>query len=402
MPLLILADDLTGTGDCGARCVASGLPASLFLKPPVLPLPQGAVAFTSDSRYLSAQAAKKKVADLVKPLAQIPGLHWYKKIDSTLRGNIGSELEAMFEELGAEGQVNRAIICPAFPQQGRGLENGYLCADGVLPRSMYLPDLLAEQTELPVSAIKLEKVRAGQESLSVGMAAAEKAGAQLLVIDALTDEDLRIIVQAAATVVPGCLFCGSAGFVGILAGEYAGIHGRTRQEVEIRARPGSPVLGVIGSGSQMAHQQIQAVKPADNIAVFEVSEELDCLSLQSELRRNRSSCLLHLPRPAEQTPLEGSRARCLANRLVDAALVAITELHPKTIILSGGDTAISVLNKLSIDRLQVLAELMPGIPLTKPSGSDHYPGMVILKPGSFGREHTLLELFNMVHAAEAV
>lgn len=392
MSLLILADDLTGTADCGARCLASGLPATLFLKPPDPPISEGAIALTSDSRQLAPSDARERVSELLKPLVQVPGLQWYKKIDSTLRGNIGSELEAMLELLTGKKERSLAVICPAFPQQGRGLKDGYLCADGVPAHLIHLPELLAGQTRLPISAVSLDKVREGRESLVSSMTEAEAKGTRLLVVDGLNDEDLRAIVQAAKRF-PDCLFCGSAGLVGILAAEYTRIHGRTGPKTEISHHTDGPTLAVIGSGCEMTHQQIRTVKQEHNIEVFEVSREFDCSILQRKLRTRHSDCLLHLPLPTEQIELEGKQARYLADHLARAALVATDLLQPGLFILSGGDTAISVLHQLEIERLQVVAELMPGIPLTKPLDSIQYQGMVILKPGSFGREDSLLELF---------
>ena len=90
--LKILADDLTGAADTAARCRHFGMPATIFLDIPELPLPPGALAFTSDSRHLPADEAARQARNTA---ARLPRLNaqWYKKIDSTLRGNIGSELD---------------------------------------------------------------------------------------------------------------------------------------------------------------------------------------------------------------------------------------------------------------------------------------------------------------------
>ncbi len=62
-------------------------------------------------------------------LAGAQGVRWYKKIDSTLRGNIGAELDAMLDGLAESGALT-AIISPAFPAQRRGVEDGYLVHAG--------------------------------------------------------------------------------------------------------------------------------------------------------------------------------------------------------------------------------------------------------------------------------
>jgi len=69
------------------------MPATIWLHTPDEAKLQGAAAFTSDSRHLGrrgrrARARSRQAADRRKRAI------WYKKIDSTLRGNLGAELDA--------------------------------------------------------------------------------------------------------------------------------------------------------------------------------------------------------------------------------------------------------------------------------------------------------------------
>ncbi|MEZ4639796.1 MAG: four-carbon acid sugar kinase family protein [Caldilineaceae bacterium] len=115
----MLADDLTGAADSAARCRHAGFSAAIFLQPPQPPLPADANALTSDSRHLPAHDAAQRVRAVAAPLADLDA-RWYKKIDSTLRGNLGSELDALLDL----GIGDCAVICPAFPAQGRALIDG--------------------------------------------------------------------------------------------------------------------------------------------------------------------------------------------------------------------------------------------------------------------------------------
>ncbi len=56
-----------------------------------------------------------------------PDCRVYKKIDSTLRGNPWVELGAVMREL----DVDRALVRPAFPEQGRTVSQGVLKVRGV-------------------------------------------------------------------------------------------------------------------------------------------------------------------------------------------------------------------------------------------------------------------------------
>ena len=71
--LKILADDLTGAADTAARCRQFGLPATIFVNIPERPLPPGALAFTSDSRHLTGEAAAKQTRNTVAVSARPRG-----------------------------------------------------------------------------------------------------------------------------------------------------------------------------------------------------------------------------------------------------------------------------------------------------------------------------------------
>jgi D-threonate/D-erythronate kinase len=402
-PLLILADDLTGAADTAARCCGVGLPALIYLQPPRPPLPPGVTAFTSDSRHLTAGAAAAQVQELARPLRGQPG-RWYKKIDSTLRGNIGSEVDALLDLL----EVPCAVVCPAFPAQGRGLEDGYLVAPGLPPRSLHLPTLLQEQSRRRVEAIPLATVRSG--GLEGDLARALVRGAQLLAIDALSDADLAQILGAVAAVVPKALLCGSAGLVGVLAESMAGREaaGITASSTawpaednghHQQAQEGVQAVLVVGSGSGMAHRQVEFLCGEEEVTCLLLGGDAPTITADELPNRLPRLCLFHLPRPAPDAPLEGPLARRYAEQLGAAAVAFIEKTQPSLLILTGGDTAVSVLGRLGIDRLQVVAELLPGMPLCTGTTKGGRSYRVIMKPGSFGDERTLVELLALVGKA---
>jgi len=63
----------------------------------------------------------------VRSLSQVfAGLSLYKKIDSTLRGPWVEEVEELLELTG----YAQAVVCPAFPSQGRTVRGGWLWLHG--------------------------------------------------------------------------------------------------------------------------------------------------------------------------------------------------------------------------------------------------------------------------------
>lgn len=392
MNLLILADDLTGAADSAARCHHAGLRAHVYLNAPPNSLPEGAVAFSTDSRYLTPSAAALQVRNVLTTIPIPPNVQWYKKIDSTLRGNIGAELDAMLAALAGQTAQPCAVICPAFPAQRRGLENGYLVYGETAP-TLHLPTLLAAQTERLIRPITLADVRAGVRYLADKMRMLVQQGGQLLVVDALQDEDLETLLAATQQALPHALLCGSAGLIEPLARERAKNLSRTLPVYAEAGEMRRPMLAVIGSGSRMAHRQLARLRTHAQVCCLELAPSSHWSNVIREAATTCTDWALHLPEPTEQVLLEGTTARRFVAQLTEAAVAWIQRLHPQTLLIVGGDTAVHLLSALGIDQLTIRTELMPGIPLAEGRDKTGQLWSIITKAGNFGDEETLVRLF---------
>src|SRR5688572_19704120 len=122
-PFAIIADDLSSATDCGAQVVRSGLSVVVPLGGYSLPKQARAaqvISVDTDSRSLSAERAYAKVRIAAGQLVAEGWTHFYKSVDSTLRGNLGAEIEAVLDVL----KPDCAIIAPAFPKYGRTTVDG--------------------------------------------------------------------------------------------------------------------------------------------------------------------------------------------------------------------------------------------------------------------------------------
>ena len=395
MPLIIVADDLTGAADSAARCFHAGLTADIYLAPTAEALLGGAAAFSTDSRYLSPEAAGQQVSAVISALSISPPVTWYKKIDSTLRGNIGAELDVMLKLLTPPGAQSCAVICPAFPAQGRGLVDGYLAHAATPARTLHLPTILADQTARPLVAIALADVRVGVTQIAAQLTQAQQAGIELFVVDAMEEADLDLLLAATRLALPHALLCGSAGLIEPLARAYAAQTGQMRPVADSPIVLRRPVLGVIGSGSAMAHRQIDALRSAAEVCFVTVRPGMDNLGLDEELAGQNGDWIVHLPKPGAADVLEGAAARQWVAALTTVAERMVHYLQPGALIIVGGDTAVHLLSDLGIVRLTVLAELMPGIPLLLGVDRAGRGWQIITKAGNFGDEATLIKLFHL-------
>ena len=111
----IVADDLSSATDCGAQVVRSGLSVVVPLEGYTLPehvATADVISVDTDSRSLSADRAYGKVRTAVQQLVAAGWTDFYKSMDSTLRGNLGAEIEAVIDVV----QPDCVIIAPAFPK----------------------------------------------------------------------------------------------------------------------------------------------------------------------------------------------------------------------------------------------------------------------------------------------
>ncbi len=182
--VLVLADDFTGANDAGVSPAEAGMSVEVAFTAGQ-PSTARALILNSDSRAMTAAAAADKVAALLRGAATfVP--HWQvKKIDSTLRGNPGGELEAM---MAAQG-CRMAVVAPAYPAAGRHTRDGRCYVHGVpLDQTEFASDpktpvsraeiseIIAMQSRLPCLTLN-----AGQLPAALATAGEEK---RVLIVDA--------------------------------------------------------------------------------------------------------------------------------------------------------------------------------------------------------------------------
>lgn len=395
MALLVLADDVSGAADAAAWVFGAGAHATIHLAPDSVLSRVGSHLYCTDSRHVSADEARRRLASTLAPLIHAkrfaPAV-WCKKVDSLLRGNLGAEIEEMVTLLDAPC----ALIAPALPAMGRGLVGGRLTG---VAAPVSLAERLAEQTALSSNLIPLEVVRKGPAALAATLLAA-RADARLLLVDAVTDADLDAIAEASKAI-PAALPCGSSALIGAIAraegahaafvdGEWPPLRGTA-----IGQREPPRVLAVVGSASVEARAQIRRATQ-EGFACTVIGRDL----LPVEWNGSLVLCLPpvdRLPPPAE--------ARLAVERLAEAALTVIereaSQRDPiDRLVIAGGDTAAVLLSRLGMRTLGVARVVQPGMPLLRTVGAhpDH-AWHLILKAGSHGDAHTLLDLIRTLQAA---
>src|ERR1017187_6214135 len=119
---LLIADDLTGACDAAVHFAVRGYCTVASVSLDGAPIPAEVLAVSTDSRGLDARAISRVMLRAASALPVEGARILFKKIDSTLRGNVGIEILAAMEEFGCDA----VMMTPAFPALGRIVEAGCL------------------------------------------------------------------------------------------------------------------------------------------------------------------------------------------------------------------------------------------------------------------------------------
>lgn len=341
MVLAILADDLTGACDTGALFTRRApVPVTVFPQRRA----EGEVAVLDvESRSLPAAEARDRIRAATG--APPPDL-WFKKIDSTLRGNVTAEVDELIARTAAG-----ALLCPAFPAQGRTVLDRRLLIDGRPVAETALardPDFTLRSSDV-VEALRATTTRAIEWC---ALAALRRDGPRvpagaIVVCDAETDADLDRIAAAGLGGSRAPVLVGSAGLAGALA----------RRLGLVAAPPVIPPglrwLIVAGSRHPATAAQAAAVR-ARGARIVTPPESLaaDRQAVAAELARQ-------------------------ARKIVDTEPVEL-------VAVTGGDTAVALYRELDAERIALLGAPVPGLALGRLRRGDGRELTLLTKAGGFG------------------
>ena len=210
----VIADDLTGGNATGVLLAEMGYKSFTILNENGTAAKDcDCVIYPTDSRSISPEEAYSRVRNITRSLHDTKDTIkiWSKRIDSTLRGNIGSETDAMIDSISEmTGEDVIAISAPCFPSSGRILVGGYMLVGGLpLHRTNIAIDPKTPvkssdmvnlfRSKYPVASIGLNGLMNGKHKLAEEINSLADKGNRIIIIDCVTQEDLDLIADAAIT-----------------------------------------------------------------------------------------------------------------------------------------------------------------------------------------------------------
>ncbi|GBF77982.1 hypothetical protein PA598K_06570 [Paenibacillus sp. 598K] len=431
MKLAIIADDLTGANDSGVQLAAHGLStAVLFDMDEDGAKRYEAVVYDTDSRAVSRETAYERVEAAARFLVQADFVNVFKKMDSTMRGNIGAEIDAVYDVL----QPDFVMFAPGYPKNNRTVAGSTLYLKGVPvgeteiardPKTpvtvSYLPELLGQQTSRAVGTITVDDLAQGQAHVLAKLAQYSEREIAIVVVDSTEEQHLEQILSYVKQAPYTFVWAGSAGLANYLPAYYD-LPTRPGQ-VDIAPNDG-PILTVIGSVNKNSRAQLKQLLdkadaigiPLDSAQAVASSEaqaaEVERVYLRAlGLAQEGKDVVLystgepeHIAAAQRIGEARGWTATEVSNEIVKALGAVCAPLLEQGyftgVSMSGGDTAKQICERWGIKGFELQGELEIGVPISTFLGKEDL--YVVTKAGGFGTEdvfiHAIQRLKGAVHA----
>lgn len=418
----IIADDLTGANDTALQFHLKGANTQILLSDEIEPyniLGTQTWAISTESRNVEPEVAFEKVTKAAKMFSEKLNPDFiYKKIDSTIRGNIAVEVLSILSVF----DYDASVIVPAFPAEIRTTVGGYHMLKGVPiertemardPHSpifeSHVPTLLKSQLTQEyqglVGHLELKTVMKGAGPVLQRINELINDGKKLIVADAVSTVDIEQIALALKKSDNKILPTGTAAFAQALSEFW---FADSDCEHIIKTFPRLPKFIVSGSATQITANQIEKLENSDEFddilsisldlktVLAGVNEEL-VQRVLSNLRFD-NTVIVHTSRlikefdgfSDESLNAELTKAN-LANVITDflAELTRrVLEQKEAILITLGGETSYKCCSAIGAYQLQLVDEVLPAIALSL----DHNAQWIVTKSGNLGGANTLIDI----------
>ena len=405
---LILADDLTGSNDSGVHLLSmnetvtviadtsTGLPALSSVN----------TAINTDTRFQTPKNAAEIVGRIYQNYRQTPKLSVYKKIDSTLRGNIGAELDALLQF----DDFDVVCLTTASPDLGRTVIDGTCIVDGIpvseteLGKDPFHPvvcssiaEVIESQSRFKVGNLLLKHLESSESALQELTRLLEKK-TRIVVVDGTERRHLQLAIRAFRKTNQKVLFAGAAGLFNSMfdSRKKPALNpenvGRNRN-----------ALVILGSLMPRSRRQLEVLDQTLKMDLLLLSEDAMERNHEGEIGR----VLMKLQRSLETCQVTSLTTRpsasttkvtpeIMSRSIGSLVSMALTSGNVDLIVLVGGDTALGVLKSVGINTLQLAYEVLPGVAMSSGTLPNGRPLTIVTKSGSFGDDDVLIRILEGV------
>ncbi|MGG4488156.1 four-carbon acid sugar kinase family protein [Metabacillus idriensis] len=423
MKVAIIADDLTGANDSGVQLAQHGLKTSVLFDIDKESIHNyEAIIFDTDSRSIERDEAYQKVKEAAHFLKEAGFPFIFKKIDSTMRGNIGAEIDAVYDVV----KPDFMMIAPGYPKNNRTILNSSHYLKGVplaeteiskdpkTPVTLsFLPELLQEQTNRKIGAITLADLELGPAKIQEKLDHYCEQNIAYIIVDSTEEQHLEQILAYTKQLSYQFSWVGSAGITNYLPAYY---DLPEQQRVLSIPKNEGPILTVVGSVNKNSRAQLKLLLEKTNVhpIAFESFKSVSDEEVRAnEIRRIYNQAVekaeqgldVVIYSTGETNDIEkawkigqakGLTRTQISNEIVKAigsvCAVLLEKDFFKGVSMTGGDTAKQICHQWDVKGFELFDELEIGVPISKFFGNEHL--YVITKAGGFGSPEVFI---NAIH-----
>jgi len=407
--LVVVADDFTGANDTGVQFRKAGLKVNVIISTYQLKEDlehTEVLVIDIESRFDTREEAYQKCYNLGKQLYDIGNIIVYKKMDSTLRGNIGAEIDGLMDAL----QTEVALLAPALPSNGRTTHNGEVYVHGVKlehtevvndPRTPVRLSRIAEiihlQSTRKCSEVSTSVFEGSSVKTNEVVSKEMESGSEIIIFDSIEETDLKNIAHLIENI----------GNISILIAGSAGLANHLREMPFIRPHHLNFVFS--GSVSEKSRTQIKYTIDQGNCRLYLIDGK-DLLNEDLKSGLLIAAVLQHIQNgerrfiftstisledvekvffAAQERGLSKDiAAEMVAHGLGKLAATLIERFNPSGVLLTGGDIAIKTVRALNATGIEIDQEILPGIQSGKLTGCP-IRSIIATKAGGFGADDAI-------------
>lgn len=419
----VIADDLTGANTAGVLLTNSYFRTLTTIEHGTIEKfhleDYDAIVVNASSRTLDAAEAYERIRECTGQLLQRGITRFSKRIDSTIRGNLGAEIEGMMDAL-----PDNAIACvvAVYPASGRMVVGGYQLVNGVPVHktpagsdpvkpvhSSALSEEISTQTALPQGFIPLSVTLQGSEAITAAARRQIEQGARILLFDAITFADIGAIAEGINRLqVPW--FAVDPGPFTQKACELAYL-GKQR----VTRKKAGKVFIVAASASDLTRSQLTYLQnecqahiidvdirhfldsdeeqPVEEVIAREIWEISQCNDVFGLRAAGNKEFLIDIKAEAHK---RGITQDDIARRITyGLARIARKALQPginylKGIYLTGGDMTVAFCRESQVEAIELIDEVQPHISFGTLVGGPLHGIALITKGGLIGETNTVM------------
>ena len=410
---IVIADDLTGSNATCSLFKKIGLRAASILKlQGDINYDVDVISYSTASRGLDKEEAYKKVSEAIKILKNKDVLVYNKRIDSTLRGNIGTEINAMLDNLEDD---RIAVVIPSYPDSGRIVVNKTMLVNGVLLensdagkdpktpiKTSCVESLIQKGIKYSSTYFTLSDIEQPIEEIVKKIQEAIKKS-RVLIFDAVNNEDIIKISKA--------IINSDINIVTVDPGPFTLYYSK---ELQKKNHLEKKILMVIGSVTATTKKQIEYILQEEDIFLVKMKvedffEKETCLKeierviayikkgiasydlflvTTSPIGDEKKADLQKLAENLNTTVEEISKI--IANTLTETVVKILKETEKfEGVYSSGGDITIALLEKLKVIGVEIREEVIPLAAYGRLIGGDFPNLKLVSKGGMVGDEKTI-------------